>query len=129
MHTLSKIKDAKAWTIITEALLSDPNDEVAQAAWRAAVSMVPLGEEKRLAADLGSQLGRGGRGVQLSLSCALIALGKDVAYPVVKKATMSNDRNVQVHALATKKMLADSDTEFQYAIDQVKVLLAPRPKD
>lgn len=128
LHTLSKIKDTKAWPVITDALLRDPDDEVAQAAWRAAVSMVPPGEKMHLAEVLGSQLGRGGREVQLSLSNALVALGEVAAEAAIRKRIASTDRNTQIHALATQKLLADPDAGFQYAVDQVKVLLAPRPK-
>lgn len=129
LHTLSKIKDKNAWPVITAPLLRDPNDEVAKAAWRAAVSMVPPGKEKSLAEDLGSQLGRGGRDVQLSLSRALIALGEDAAGPILRKAVSSDDHDVQLHARATEKILYDRNVDFQYAIDQVKVVLAPRTRD
>jgi hypothetical protein len=55
LHTLSKIKDAGAW--------------------RAAVVLVPAGQEQGLAEELATQLGRGDRHVQLSLSRAFVALG------------------------------------------------------
>ncbi|MQS39633.1 HEAT repeat domain-containing protein, partial [Streptomyces katsurahamanus] len=45
LHTLSKIGDRQAWPAITPALLSDADDEVARSAWRAAVVLVPEGEE------------------------------------------------------------------------------------
>jgi hypothetical protein len=61
LHTLSKIGDRRAWPAITPALLSDPDDEVARSAWRAAVVLVPEGEEAALAAVLAAQLGRGDR--------------------------------------------------------------------
>lgn len=129
LHTLSKIKDTKAWPVITEQLLRDPSDEVAQAAWRVAVSVVPRGEEVNLAKALGSQFGRGGREVQLSLSSALAALGEAAAETAIATGIASKDRNTRAHALATRKYLADPEAGFQYAVDQVKVLLAPRPKD
>ena len=46
LHTLSKIKDAGAWPAITRSLLRDSDDEVARSAWRAAVVLVPCGQEK-----------------------------------------------------------------------------------
>ena len=53
LHTLSKIGDRRAWPAITRALLSDADDEVARSAWRAAVVLVPEGEEPELAASVG----------------------------------------------------------------------------
>ena len=43
LHTLSKIRDARARPFITAALLHDEEDEVARAAWRAAVVLVVAG--------------------------------------------------------------------------------------
>ena len=61
LHTLSKIKNASTWSAITPSLLRDADDEVAKSAWRAAVILVPEGEEMALAEALATQLGRGGR--------------------------------------------------------------------
>src|SRR3954468_23663798 len=77
LHTLSKIKDASAWPAITRSLLRDSDDEAARSAWRAAVVLVPTGQEKDLAEELATQLGRGDRDVQLSLSRALVTLGEE----------------------------------------------------
>jgi HEAT repeat protein len=49
LHTLSKIKDPGTWPAITRSLLRDSDDEVARSAWRAAVVLVPSGQEKGLA--------------------------------------------------------------------------------
>lgn len=76
LHTLSKIGDRRAWPVITRALLTDADDEVARSAWRTAVVLVPEGEESALAVVLATQLGRGERETQLSLSRALVALGE-----------------------------------------------------
>jgi HEAT repeat protein len=46
LHTLSKIKDPATWPAITQSLLRDSHDEVARSAWRAAVVLVPSGQEK-----------------------------------------------------------------------------------
>lgn len=46
LHTLSKIRDPDSWPAITQALLRDPDDEVARSAWRAAVVLVPAGQER-----------------------------------------------------------------------------------
>ncbi|XMN04855.1 HEAT repeat domain-containing protein [Streptomyces griseobrunneus] len=60
LHTLSKTGDRQAWPAITSELLTDADDQVARSAWRAAVALVPQGEEPALATVLVTQLGRGG---------------------------------------------------------------------
>ena len=94
LHTLSKIGDRRAWPAITRALLTDADDEVARSAWRAAVVLVPEGEEPELAAVLATQLGRGERETQLSLSRALIALG-EVIMPTLRAAMTDLDPRVR----------------------------------
>ncbi|MCZ4519844.1 HEAT repeat domain-containing protein [Rhodococcus ruber] len=111
LHTLSKIKDRAAWQLITEPLISDPDDEVARSAWRAAVVLVPTGSEGQLAGMLSTQLGRGGFEVQRSLSRALVALGS-VIEPMLQLAASSNDDVVRGHALATEALLRDPDAGF-----------------
>lgn len=111
LHTLSKIEDPSAWPVITEDLISDPDDEVARSAWRAAVVLVPIGSEGQLAAMLGTQLGRGGYDVQRSLSRALVALGS-VIEPMVRRAASSTNDSVRAHALATEALLRDPDAGF-----------------
>src|SRR6476660_5538015 len=71
LHTLSKIGDPRGWSAITPAVLRDPNDEVARSAWRAAVILVPAERQAELAEELCTQLGRGDRDVQRSLSRAI----------------------------------------------------------
>lgn len=124
LHTLSKIKDASAWPSITQSLLRDSDDEVARSAWRAAVVLVPDGQEKALAGELAAQLGRGGRQVQLSLSRALVALGEEVAGPVLRKAMASGDPGVKAHASATERLLRDPDAGSEPAIDEAKRIFA-----
>ncbi|NLU72225.1 HEAT repeat domain-containing protein [Streptomyces sp. HNM0575] len=123
LHTLSKIGDRRAWPAITRALLSDADEEVARSAWRAAVVLVPEGEESGLAAALATQLGRGERESQLSLSRALAALG-DVVVPAVRAAESAPDRHVRAHALATERLLRDPDTGFDFAIEEAKRVVA-----
>lgn len=125
LHTLSKIKDAGTWPAITRSLLRDSDDEVARSAWRAAVALVPNGQEKDLAEELATQLGRGDREVQLSLSRALVALGEEVVEPVLRKAMASDDRRVYAHASATERLLHDPDARFKLAVDQAKRVFAP----
>lgn len=108
LHTLSKIGDRTTWPAITRSLLRDPDDEVARSAWRAAVVLVPDGEQPTLAAELATQFGRGNRVVQLSLSRALVALG-DVIEPVLRTAMASDDPAVSAHAHATERILRDPD--------------------
>ncbi|MFF7191475.1 HEAT repeat domain-containing protein [Streptomyces sp. NPDC008222] len=123
LHTLSKIGDWQAWPTITRALLSDADDEVARSAWRAAVVLVPPGEESALAAVLATQLGRGERETQLSLSRALVALG-EVILPALRPATTAPDPRVRAHALATQRLLRGPDAGFEFAIEEAKRVLA-----
>lgn len=123
LHTLSKIGDRQAWPAITLSLLADADDEVARSAWRAAVVLVPEGEEPELARALASQLGRGGRETQLSLSRALVALG-EVIVPALRAATTAPDPRTRAHALATQRLLRDPDTGFEYAIEEAKRVVA-----
>jgi HEAT repeat protein len=123
LHTLSKIGDRRAWPAITRALLTDADDEVARSAWRAAVVLVPDGDEPELAAVLATQFGRGTRETQLSLSRALTALG-EVIMPVLRAAMTDPDPRVRQHAIATERLLRDPDAGFEYAIEEVKRVVA-----
>ncbi|MFI7087239.1 HEAT repeat domain-containing protein [Streptomyces anulatus] len=123
LHTLSKIGDRRAWPAITRALLTDADDEVARSAWRAAVVLVPEGEEAALAALLATQLGRGGRETRLSLSQALVALG-DAMTPAVDAATRAPEPLVRAHALATQRVLRDPDAGFTLAVEEAKRVVA-----
>ncbi|WP_159944494.1 MULTISPECIES: HEAT repeat domain-containing protein [unclassified Nocardiopsis] len=123
LHTLSKIGDRRAWPAITRALLTDPDDEVARSAWRAAVVLVPQGQEPELAAVLAAQLGRGERETQLSLSRALVALGEAIV-PTLRAATKAPDPRVRAHALATERLLSDPETGFEFAIEEAKRVVA-----
>ncbi|WP_435209980.1 HEAT repeat domain-containing protein [Streptomyces sp. bgisy034] len=123
LHTLSKIGDRRAWPAITRALLSDADDEVARSAWRAAVVLVPEGEESELAAVLATQLGRGERETQLSLSRALVALG-EVVEPTLRAAATAPDPRVRTHALATERLLRDPDAGFEFAVEEAKRAVA-----
>lgn len=120
LHTLSKMKDARTWPEITSELLSDPDDEVARSAWRAAVVLVPEAEKQTLAMQLASQLGRGDRNVQLSLSRALLALGEECVAPMLQQAMASQDEAVRAHARATEKILRDPDAGFAPDINEAR---------
>jgi HEAT repeat protein len=119
LHTLSKIGDRQAWPAITRALLTDTDDEVARAAWRAAVVLVPEGEEPELAAVLATQLGRGDRETRLSLSRAFAALG-EAAMPILRAAMSASGPEVRGHAVATERLWRDPDAGFEDAIEEAK---------
>ncbi|MFH9064412.1 HEAT repeat domain-containing protein [Streptomyces coeruleorubidus] len=126
LHTLSKIGDRQAWPAITRALLTDADDEVARSAWRAAVVLVPDGEEAGLAGVLVTQLGRGERETRLSLSRALIALG-EVIMPALGAAMTAPDPRVRAHAIATERLSRDPDAGFEFAIEEAKRVVALGP--
>lgn len=123
LHTLSKIGDRRAWPAITQALLTDADHEVARSAWRAAVVLVPEGEESELARVLATQLGRGDSATQLSLSQALIALG-EVIMPTLHTAMTDPDPRVRQHAIATERLLRDPDAGFEFAIEEARRIVA-----
>ncbi|MFI6521034.1 HEAT repeat domain-containing protein [Spirillospora sp. NPDC050679] len=123
LHTLSKVGDPRAWAAITRALLTDADDEVARAAWRTAVALVPEGEEQKLAEVLATQFGRGERETQLSLSRALIGLG-EVIVPILRRAAKAPEPRVRQHAIATERLLRDPDAGFEFAIEEAKRTVA-----
>jgi HEAT repeat protein len=126
LHTLSKIGDRQAWPAITRALLTDADDEVARSAWRAAVVLVPDGEQAGLAGALVTQLGRGERETRLSLSRALIALGEG-AVPALRAAMTDPDPRVRAHAIATERLSRDPEAGFGFAIEEAKRVVALGP--
>ncbi|TCK21773.1 HEAT repeat domain-containing protein [Pseudonocardia endophytica] len=128
LHTLSKVGHRSAWPSITRTLLRDTDDEVARSAWRAAVVLVPDGERAGLAADLATQLGRGDRTVQRSLSRALVELG-DVVEPVLRSALASGDPAVRVHVRATERLLRDPEAAFDVAVDEARRVVALGPDE
>jgi HEAT repeat protein len=125
LHTLSKIGDARAWPAITPALLRDPDDEVVRAAWRAAVALVPVDGAAALADQLVTQLGRGGREVQRSLSRALVALG-EAAAPALARARADPDDAVRAHAHATERLARDPAEDLDVALAEAARALALR---
>ena len=123
LHTLSKVGDPRGWAAVTDAVLRDPDDEVARAAWRASVVLVPEGGEGELAKALALQLGRGDRGVQLSLSRALVALG-EAAGEAVDAASTHKDEKVGLHAVATERLMRDPDESFDAAVFEAQRIVA-----
>jgi HEAT repeat protein len=126
LHTLSKIAEPSAWSAITPSLLHDGVDEVARAAWRAAVVLVPDEEKEALATELATQFGRGDRDVRLSLSRAIAALG-DAAEPILRTARTHHDPTVRAHAIATERLLRDPDAGFDLAVDEARRVVALGP--
>lgn len=123
LHSLSKIGDPRGWSAVTPEVLRDPDDEVARTAWRAAVALVPDEQRVALAAQLATQLGRGGRDVQLSLSRALADLG-DAATPALTDARAHANPDVRAHAIATERLADDPDEGFDSAIFEAKRIVA-----
>ena len=123
LHTLSKIGDARGWSAINSAVLRNPHDEVARSAWRAAVSLVPAGQQAELAKELCTQLGRGDRDLQRSLSRAIAALG-DVAGPLLRQSAAHGDAGIRTHAIATERLLQDPEEDFEFAIAQARRVAA-----
>ncbi len=123
LHTLSKIGDKSAWGWITRDMLRDSDDELARTAWRCAFALVPEGEKKALGEELASQLGRGDRDVQLSLSRALIGLG-DAVEPALGKAAESPNPAKAAHARATESLRLDPELGFDAAIEEAKRAVA-----
>ncbi len=119
LHTLSKIHDPRARPFVTAALLHDEEDEVARAAWRAAVVLVEVGEEPALAADLATELGRRNRECWRSLTRALVDLGEDARAPL-EHAASSGTFNIRVHADATLLMLDGFERDFRSAVEQAQ---------
>lgn len=119
LHTLSKVGDPAIWPAIPSDLLFDDDDDVARAAWRTAAALVPEASRGRVAEDLATQFGRGGREVRLSLSRALAMLG-DAAMPVLRRAGASADEAVRAHALATLRLIENPDAGFDDAVEQAK---------
>ncbi|MEW2494298.1 HEAT repeat domain-containing protein [Streptomyces nodosus] len=127
LHTLSKIGDRSAWAWITRDLLRDADDEVARTAWRVAVVLVPEDEKKGLVDELVTQLGRGDRSTQLSLSRALVDLG-DVTEPALARAVADPDPAVAAHAGATEVLRRNPEIGFDAAVDEAKRVVALGPE-
>lgn len=114
LHTLSKLVVPESWPWLFPHLLNDADDEVARAAWRVAVAIVPTGTESDLLAILIDQLGRGDLEVKKSLARALVDL--EFIYPPViaglEKAITTASRVAGSHARATLKLIHDPGASF-----------------
>lgn len=123
LHTLSKIGDQVAWEWITPEMLTDPDDEVAKTAWRAAAAVVPDVHRAELAELLTSQFGRGDRHLRLSLSRAFVSLG-EAALPAIEQAKSRKAAGVREHAEATARLIADPELGFDAAVAEAKRAVA-----
>ncbi|WP_027660089.1 HEAT repeat domain-containing protein [Salinispora fenicalii] len=123
LHSLSKINNRSVYPSIVGTLLRDPDDEVARTAWRAAVVLVPEGEQRALAAELVTQLGRGDRDVRLSLSRALVGLGA-AALPALAAGVSSPEPRTREHAHATLLLLRDPEADYDELIEEARRLVA-----
>lgn len=114
---------ARAWPWITSDLLCDIDDDVARTAWRAAVIVVPELEKEELIDVLVTQLGRGDREVQLSLSRALVDLG-EVVVPALEAVAFGATSSRQARARATTLLLQHPGTGFDEAIEEAQRAIA-----
>jgi len=122
LHSLSKIGDPRGWTAIGPKLLADTNDEVARSAWRAAVILVPEGGEGDLATQLATQLGRGARDLQSSLTRAISSLGSQ-ADAALESVSAHRDPVVRLHAAATRYTIDNPEEGFESALFEAERML------
>lgn len=122
LHSLSKIGHPDGY-LPARALLRDDVDEVARAAWRTAVALAPTGTEAALGVELASQLSRGDRSLQQSLSRALAELGP-AAEQALTDAAANGSPEVRVHAIATGRLIDDPDESFEAAVWEAKRFVA-----
>ncbi|RKR75044.1 HEAT repeat domain-containing protein [Frondihabitans australicus] len=123
LHTLSKIGDRATFDDVA-ALLTDPVDDVARAAWRAAVALGPdetdVDGRRALAARLATQLGRGDGQTRLSLSRAFAALGPDAVETVLVDAATSTMSHRAEHAAEALRVVRDPDSASALAVDAAR---------
>jgi HEAT repeat protein len=110
LHTLSKLRDGRAWSAIRRDHLHDTDDEVARTAWRAAAGLVPHDRRAALARELALELGRGYLEVMRSLSRAFVELD-EAAVPVLERHS-DGDSPGSRHARATLRLIEDPGATF-----------------
>lgn len=125
LHSLSKIRDPRAWPAITTSLLTDDNAEVARAAWRTAAGLAPDEEKGRLAEVLATQFARGDHDLQRSLSRAFAMLGAPATAAVENAATYPAPE-VRIHAIATAHVMDNPDDGFEAAVAEARRVVALR---
>lgn len=122
LHTLSKIVVPEAWPWIFPGLLQDVDDEVARAAWRVAVRIVPQGSETALLDVLVSQLGRGDLEVRKSLARALVDLAVicEEVVPILTEAVRTGSREAAVHAHAVLCLVRDPGASLPALVEEAR---------
>lgn len=125
LHALSKVGDPRGWPAVTDEFIGSADSDIAKAAWRAAVALVPEGGQEALARRLATQLGRGDRGMRLALGMAFLGLGEPVR-PVLDEAVREGGRRARVHARAVLTLLDSPDTGFDDAVEEAKRIHADR---
>lgn len=90
---------------------------------RAAVNLVPGDQQADLAAQLCTQLGRGGGQLRRSLSRAFVTLDQ-AASPALHEYSSHRDASVRVHALATQRLLHDPEEGFEAAVVEARRFVA-----
>ncbi|MXP22056.1 HEAT repeat domain-containing protein [Gordonia sp. HNM0687] len=118
LHTLSKIGDRQAFSAVAP-LVHDTDDEVARAAWRAAVALVDPAAGRGLAEQLAIELGRGDEDLQLSLARAFVALG-DAGEQVLDAAASAADDRIRSQVAATQRLIRDPDSGFDLALETAR---------
>jgi HEAT repeat protein len=112
LHTLSKLGDPSAFDAVAEHL-DAPEPSVVRAAWRTAVGLAPEAARAGLARTLARHLGRGDDETRLSLSRAFVALGPEVAEPVL--SVDRRDEAAREHAAEALRLLHDPDAASDLA--------------
>jgi len=115
LHTLSKVGDRRAWSDVM-AHLGDVDDEVAKAAWRAAVALAPDDRRAEVADRLVELLGRGDDSLRRSLSRSVVALGEDVAGPALDRAAQSSRPAVRDHVDEVRRLFRDPHSASDAAL-------------
>lgn len=115
LHTLSKIRDPRAWPAITRQLLHDDDTDVARTAWRTAAGLAPEAERAALASELAAHFGVGPDDLQQSLSRAFLTLGES-GRDAIDAAAASAEWNVRLHALATDHLVSYPEDGYEAAV-------------
>ncbi|MFB8893609.1 HEAT repeat domain-containing protein [Microbacterium plantarum] len=115
LHTLSKMRDPRAWPAITSELLHDENADVARTAWRTAAGLAPEAERAALASELAAHFGLGPDDLQQSLSRAFVMLGES-GRDAIDRAAAAGEWNVRVHALATEHLVSYPEEGYEAAV-------------
>ncbi|KXF77882.1 hypothetical protein ATN84_25030 [Paramesorhizobium deserti] len=119
LHTLSKFKDPMAWPSVA-GRLDDEDQDVVRTAWYAAVALVPENKRDWLARKLAASLGHGDAERQLSLSRALIGLGRDVIDPVLAVAAERGNATVRQHIETTERLLQNPASGFATSLKRAR---------